>query len=187
MKANHPIFLVLAVFAAWKICPVAAQGNRIDPTRLDNAERLMLLYMPDPFDGTWKLNAAKSKFVSGPALKSDVVEIEEKNGGIECTMNPVNPDGKARTVKWIAKYDGRDYPAEIAPYADMVALNRIDEHTVNAVYKKGGKEIFSERWVVSGDGKMLTMTQTGKNPPAQGIRNTLVYQKRHSFEAPDEH
>ncbi len=187
MKANFPIMLVLAVFAAWDIGPVSAQGNRIDPTRLDNAERLMLLYTPDPFDGTWRLNAAKSRFVSGPALKSDIVEIEEKSGGIECILNPVDPGGKVRTVRWIAKYDGQDYPAEIAPYADMVALNRIDEHTVDAVYKKGGKEIISERWVVSGDGKTLTMTQTGKNPPAEGIRNTLMYQKTHSFQNPRVH
>ncbi len=90
-------------------------------------------------------------------------------------------------LRWTAKYDGWDYPAEMAPYADMVALNRIDEHTVDAVYRKVGKKIYGERWVVSSNGKTLTMTQTGKNPPAQGIRNTLVYQKRHSFEAPHEH
>ena len=99
----------------------------------------------------------------------------------------MDSDGKAHRVRWTAKYDGRDYPAEIAPYADVIALKRIAEHAVDAVYKKGGKEIFTEQWVVSSDGKTLTMTQTGKNPPAQGIRNTLVYQKRHSFEAPHGH
>ncbi len=187
MKANYPALMVLAIFAAWNIHPVSAQGSRNDPSRLDTAERLMLLYTPDPFDGTWKLNTAKSKFIPGPALKSNIIEIEEKSGGIECILNPVDSDGKAHRVRWIARYDGRDYPAEIAPYADMIALKRIDEHTVEAVYKKGGREIIAERWVVSSDGKTLTMTQTGKNPPAQGISNTLLYQKRHSFEAPHGH
>ncbi len=175
MKTSYRIFPILIALIAGNESLATAQDNR---PNLSSARRSMLLYMTDPFDGTWVLNVAKSKLTSGPALKlkSDIIEIEEISGGIECIL--VSSDGKSRRTGWTAKYDGRDYPALMAPLADAVALKRIDENTVDAIYKREGKEILTERWVISGNGRILTMTQTDGDPEAKGRRSALVYDKK---------
>ena len=47
------------------------------------------------------------------------------------------------------------------PNADMVAVKRIDAHTLESVNKKGGKVTTTQRNVVSADGKTRTVTTTG--------------------------
>ena len=175
MKVSYGASLILvALLFLPNKPPVFAQDN---PLNLGSAKRSMILYLADPFAGTWKLNVAKSKFSPDPPLKSGTIEIEEKSGGIKCVLNPVDAQGNARHGEWTAKYDGKEYPAEMAPFADAIVLSRIDTNTIEAAYKKDGEEILSERWLVSGDGKTLTMIQKGKSPPTQDLDNTLVYEK----------
>jgi len=176
MKVGYGVTLLLAaLIIAGNDRPGSAQGKA---PNVERAQRRMALYTPDPFAGRWKLNVAKSKFIPGPPLKSGTVEIEEQSGGFKCVLDPVDAQGNARHGEWVAKYDGKDYPARMTPFADAIALSRVDADTLSASYKNGGKEILSERWLVSKDGKTLTMIQKAKNPPAQGIDNTLVYEKQ---------
>ena len=175
MKRKIPVLVLtllsvgsLALYVSGK----AAQGNL--PNRQD---RPIVLFAEDSMAGTWKLNVAKSKFNPGPALKSGTLKIETQGTGIKCALDPVDAKGNARHAEWTAKYDGKDYPAGMVPFADTIALNWVDDHTVDAVYKRGGKEILNERWVLSKDRKTLTMTQIEKNSTGQGFNNTLVYDK----------
>jgi hypothetical protein len=63
----------------------------------------------------------------------------------------------------------------MVPFADAVALNKPDDHAVLAIYKRGGKAVLTERWVLSRDRRLLTMTQTEENPKGKGFLNILVY------------
>ena len=65
----------------------------------------------------------------------------------------------------------------MAPFADTIALNRIDNHTVEVVHKKGKNEILNERWVLSEDRQTLTIIQKEKNSRKTGSNNILVYEK----------
>jgi hypothetical protein len=174
MNARFGLILILLLLAG-NDPQVSAQRT---PPDLGNARRETLLYVTDPFAGTWNLNAAESRFVPGPPLKSGTIKVEEKNDGFRCILDPVDSQGNSRHGEWTAKYDGKNYPAAMTPFADAIALHRIGTNTMDAVYRKGGKEVLSERWVVSGNGRSLTITQKGKDAPAQEIDNTLLYEKQ---------
>ncbi len=178
MKKKIPV-LVLAFFGFGSSVPYvlsqAAQINLPKQQQLD--KQRMLLFDIDPMAGTWDLNVAESKFNPGPALKSSTIRIETYGNGIKCILDPVDAEGNARHGEWSAKYDGKDYPSGMAPFADTIALNRIDNHTVEVVHKKGKNEILNERWVLSEDRQTLTIIQKEKNSRKTGSNNILVYEK----------
>ena len=129
--------------------------------------------------GTWKLNAAKSKFSPGPAPKSQTLKIEAwGEDGVKYTADGVGPDGKPMHWEFQAKYDGKDNPFKGNPDADMIAYKRIDPNTVEAPTKLKGRPAAMNRIVVSKDGKTRTLTQTGKNAAGQDVNNLVVYEKQ---------
>jgi hypothetical protein len=58
------------------------------------------------------------------------------------------------------------------------SLKRIDARTFETLGKVDGKVTVTTRVTISPDGKMLTATQTGKNPEAQTIKNVIVAEKQ---------
>jgi hypothetical protein len=109
--------------------------------------------------GTWKLNLAKSKFDPGPAPKSEtrVYELWEKDG-IKATFTIVGADGKTFTREYAAHYDGKDYKYTSSPDFDTIALKLLDTNTLEATLKKGGKVVLTQKVVLSGNGKVRTLT-----------------------------
>lgn len=129
--------------------------------------------------GTWKMNAAKSKFDPGPAPKSQTLKIEAWGAdGVKYTADGMDADGKPSHWEMQAKYDGKFVPFKGNPDADMLAYKRIDANTVEATTQLNGKVTGTSRIVVSADGKTRTLTQTGKNAKGQDIHNTIVYEKQ---------
>jgi hypothetical protein len=129
--------------------------------------------------GTWKLNLAKSKFSPGPAPKSQTLKIEAwGDDGVKYSADGIGPDGKPMHWEFQAKYDGKDNPFKGNPDADMIAYKRIDANTVEATTKLKGKSAGMTKIVVSKDGKIRTLTQTGKNAAGQDVNNLLVYEKQ---------
>ena len=60
----------------------------------------------------------------------------------------------------------------------MVAVKRIDAHTLESVSKKGGKVTTTQRNVVSADGKTRTVTTTGTDGQRQKVNNVAVFEKQ---------
>jgi hypothetical protein len=149
-------------------------GQRSSPD-IHRDRQQMVMFYADPFVGVWNLDVDKSKFDPGPPLKSGKAKIEAQGEAIRCILDPVSAEGQARHGEWEAKYDGKDYPAKMVPFADAITLSKPDNHTVLATYKRGGEEVLTERWVLSRDRRVLTMTQTEKNSKGKGFLNTLVY------------
>jgi hypothetical protein len=77
-----------------------------------------------------------------------------------------------------AQYDGKDYPVTGSPLYDAYALKRINASTTESMQKKDGKIVFTNRRVVSKDGKVLTITQTGTNAQGKPVKNVLVFDKQ---------
>ena len=129
--------------------------------------------------GTWKMNAAKSKFDPGPAPKSQTLKIEAWGAdGVKYTADGTDGEGKPSHWEMQAKYDGKFVPFKGNPDADMLAYKRIDANTVEATTQLNGKVMGTSRIVVSADGKTRTLTQTGKNAKGQDVHNTVVYEKQ---------
>lgn len=132
----------------------------------------------DNWIGTWKMDAAKSKYSPGPAMKSYTLKFEATPAGTKLTGDGVAADGKAIHSVYVSKFDGKDVPWEGNPDADVAAPKKIDNNTYENAWKKGGKTVMNAKVVVAADGKSLTVTQTGTNAKGETVSNSVVYTKQ---------
>jgi len=114
---------------------------------------------PDPVIGNWELNIAKSKFTSGPVLKSQSRTYSQSGDSIAVVIKSVGSDGKETTMQTTYKLDGKDYPVTGAPGWDTISGKQVDSNTAEFTVKKGGKVIGKISRTVSKDGKTLTSRQ----------------------------
>jgi hypothetical protein len=133
----------------------------------------------DPFVGTWKLNVAKSTYSPGPAPKGTTSTYAVAGKGYKVSVKTEPASGPAQEWSFTSDLDGKDAPITgNNPNADMVAVKRIDAHTLEIVNKKGGKVTTTQKNVVAPDGKTRTVTTTGTDAQGQKINNVAVYDKQ---------
>jgi hypothetical protein len=132
----------------------------------------------DPRIGTWKLDAAKSKYSPGPPPQSLTVKVEPAGQGEKVTAEFVNADGTRTTTVYTANFDGKDNPLTGSQLANTVALKRIDTRTTERTDKKEGKVVQTLIRVVSQDGKTMTVTVKGTNAQGQAVANVIVFDKQ---------
>ena len=129
--------------------------------------------------GTWKMNAAKSKYSPGPAPKSNIAKWEAVQGGVRLTVDVVPAKGETQHYESSGKFDGKDNPVKgNNPDGDAMMFSKIDARTFEAVTMKGGKTTLTARIVVAADGKTRITTQTGKDGQGQTVNNTTFYEKQ---------
>ena len=133
---------------------------------------------PDPLMGTWKFNSAKSRYTPEPPLRSSIIRREPAPNGLHYTNDGVDGQGKAFHTEYTAYFDGKDHA--IAGDADRgsIALHRISSRLVDTINRRDGKITARGRWMVSPDGKVMTMIIQG--PPDQSpVRyNVMVYDRQ---------
>ena len=132
----------------------------------------------DNWLGTWKLNAAKSKYSPGPAPKSLTLNFEATADGIRHTSDGVNAEGNPTHGEYVSKFDGQDVPWTGNPDADRASARKIDDNTYENVWKKDGKPTITAKAVVSKDGKTFTTFHKGTNAKGQKVNNTVVYDRQ---------
>lgn len=132
----------------------------------------------DNWLGTWKIDAAKSKWSPGPAPKSLTLKFEKASDGIKFTGDGVGADGTATHSEFLSKYDGKDVPYPGNPDADTAAPKKVDDSTYTNTWKKDGKTTITAKVVVSADGKSMTITQTGTNAKGETVNNVILYNKQ---------
>lgn len=59
-----------------------------------------------------------------------------------------------------------------------MTLKRIDARTMGRTNKKGEKVVATSTWVVSEDGKTMTVTTKGTNAQGQATNNVTVWDKQ---------
>jgi hypothetical protein len=129
--------------------------------------------------GTWKMNAAKSKYSPGPVPKSNIAKWEAFQGGVKLTVDVVRANGETLHYESSGKFDGKDNPVKgNNPDGDAVAFSKIDARTYEAVTKKGGQTTVTAHIVVATDGKTRITTQTGKDGQGQTVNNMMFYEKQ---------
>jgi hypothetical protein len=137
----------------------------------------LLVAQSDPFFGTWKFNAAKSKFEPGPPYKSET-RTSQRAGDVK--VERVNADGKTQAYEYRVKYNGKDYPitGQGPNGADTIAIKRIDANTLQATLKNASTVLFTAKDVVSKDGSVMTFTSKGIDANGQRFNNVVVYDKQ---------
>jgi hypothetical protein len=139
---------------------------------------LFLYGQSDPAIGTWKFNAAKSKYSPGTLPKSVVFKVDVSPQGRTTTSGGVDSAGKPIHSGYTAKFDGKDYPIKGDPDLDTVALKLIDQYTYERIGKRAGKVVQRMTVVVAKDGKTLTTTSKGTTAQGQAYDNIAFYEKQ---------
>jgi hypothetical protein len=127
--------------------------------------------------GTWKLNPAKSQ-IGQTAVRAQTLTFESTPAGIKLTSLGTDADGKPVTGGYTSRFDGKDVPWAGNPMADMASPKKIDDNTYENTWKKGGKATVTAKVSVSADGKILTVTQDGKDPQGKDVHSVAVYDKQ---------
>jgi len=119
----------------------------------------------DPFNGTWKLNVAKSKMQPATASRSEMIRYRITGNEEDFLSDAVTSEGRAESIKYAARYDdGKAYPFSISvdgkvtnPGATTM-VKKIDARTRERYNVRDGKPVLASRRVVSPDGKTMTIT-----------------------------
>jgi hypothetical protein len=149
------------------------------------------LYAADPWEGTWKLNEAKSKLTRGTDKDTKVVYnstlIRDK---VTVTTDGVEGDGTPFHSEWKGRFDGKDYEITGDPDANMRSYTKMNDRTLSMTAKKGGEVLAYVLIIVSADGKSQDVRLTSaaaatsvykekanEKATEKGFRNKAVYDK----------
>jgi hypothetical protein len=128
--------------------------------------------------GTWKLNVAKSTFSPGPPPTSMTITYSMVGtDGMKIAVDVAPADGAAQHWEMTAHYDGKDYPVNGNPAADMISLKKVDDLTGESTFKKDGKISATNVRKISADGKTLTITSTGTTADGKPRKDVQVFEK----------
>ena len=117
----------------------------------------------DLFAGEWTEDLSKTRLRQGMALK---IEADGMDG--------VRFWGD---FSYSARFDGKEYDLKNSSN-DTVALQLVDAHTVDAIYRRDDQVSQRDRWVVSADGAEMTLTTTGALETGQQVKETIVFRKQ---------
>jgi hypothetical protein len=142
----------------------------------------------DPFLGTWKLNAAKSKFSpafyalmkQAPPKEQTVVIRELGTDELEVTMTGTQTDGKPIATKSTSPRQGGALKIQQGNFPEGMTIvsTRIDPNTSYLTFMLNGKQVFVAESVVSKNGKTFQNTAKGTDPQGKPVESTGVYDKQ---------
>jgi hypothetical protein len=140
----------------------------------------------DPFDGTWRLNVAKSQMQPATASKSEIIRFRIVGDEEQFVSEAVTAKGESESIKYSARYnDGKPYPftitidGKVTNPGALMTMRKIDTWTRERYNMRDGKPVLASRRVVSRDGK--TMTLTILRVDAQGnevVNETRILEKQ---------
>lgn len=111
------------------------------------------------WNGTWHLNAAKSKFGSSAKEASETRTYDISGNKVTMKSSSKNLAGKELNFSYTAGYDGKWYPMVGNPNADRIMLKAVSDREVRASSRLKGKPSVHSTATVSSDGKHLTLTR----------------------------
>lgn len=132
----------------------------------------------DPVVGTWQLNASKSTFTAGAALKSQTRTYTQSGSSITLVMKTVGADGKESTLKTTYQLDGKNYPVTGAPDYDSLSAKQINPHTASFTLMKAGKAVGRTSRTVSHDGKQMTSKLSMTSAKGEQTDSVLVFDRQ---------
>jgi hypothetical protein len=111
------------------------------------------------WNGTWHLDAAKSKFASPGKEVSETRTYDVSGGKVSLKSSSKDPSGKELNFSYSAGLDGKSYPMVGNPNADSISLNAVSPTQFRAKSRLHGKLTVQSTATVSADAKHLTLTR----------------------------
>src|SRR6478672_4177277 len=129
----------------------------------------------DPIVGTWQLNASKSSFTAGPAIKSQTRTYSQSGRSITLVMKTIGADGKESTTHTTYQLNGKDFPVTGTADYDTLSAKQVDSNTAEFTLKKGGKAVGTTSRTVSKDGKTLTTKTKQTSATGEKTESVMVF------------
>lgn len=117
----------------------------------------------DPFAGEWTEDLSKTLLQQGLVLKI----APDGSGGVHFLAD----------YSYTARFDGKQYDVKNSPN-DTVSLQLVDPHTVDAIFRRDDQVSQKDAWMVSPDGKQMTLTSTGTLETGQHFTEKLLFKKQ---------
>ena len=131
-----------------------------------------------PYVGTWKLDAAKTKYKMGAAPKEQTVTISESGGDLNIVVKGVASDGTPVSSHYAVPIAGGAGKIVESKVYDGISNKRVSDSERETSYSKGGKVVYTVHSMVSSDGKTLTTHVKGTNSAGQMVEGTNVQIKQ---------
>ena len=96
------------------------------------------------------------------------------DGGIKGTVTGTEANGTPVTLSYTAKFDGKFYPTTGSAGGDSVSFRRVSARKLESARKTNGKVEAGGTFVLSKDGRVVTLTFTLPNGRPG---NVLVFEK----------
>jgi len=139
---------------------------------------LTLMAAENPFVGTWKENMDKSKLSGAEGVANVTVKYEMDGDTFKASVEGTDPQGQPASFTYEGKLDGTPGAVTGATMMDAISLQRLGTHSMKVIGKKDGKVAYTDRRVVSKDGKTLTISRSGTDSQGKAYRSTLVFDKQ---------
>jgi hypothetical protein len=138
------------------------------------------LWAADPFTGTWKMDVAKSKFLAGREVKELTMTVAEQADIGVVTAKGTNGEGKPISVKYTVPFKGGTlaYSEGGPPAGTTVVAKRVDRNTVEFNVTMNGKQVASDRAVLSPDRNTITLTRQSVDATGKPVQGTEVYDRQ---------
>jgi hypothetical protein len=139
-----------------------------------------LAQSPDAWGGTWLLDVTQSSFdPPNLAPKSQTTTITQSGDRYTVVSDGVGAQGQKTHDETVYKFDGHDYDVKGAPDPKTTrTYTRVDDHHYSYETKVNGAITTTSRVAVTPDGKVRTITVTGRDAQGRVIRNFLVWSKQ---------
>jgi hypothetical protein len=117
----------------------------------------------DLFAGEWTQDLSKTRLRQGLTLKIEA----DGSGGVRFLGD----------FSYTAHFDGKQYDLK-GSRNDTVALELVDPHTVDAIYRRDNQVTQKDRWLVSADGQQMTLSTAGTLETGQRFTEKLLFKKQ---------
>jgi len=138
------------------------------------------LYAADSFSGTWKLNAAKSKYESGPAPKETTVTVTEGSDITDVTVTGTDGSGKPIATHMTHPTDGGPvrFLAGGPTDGSTESVQQVNANTRHITVMQSGKAVRTEQITVSADGKTMRVVAKGTSSGGKSFTDLEVFEKQ---------
>jgi hypothetical protein len=132
----------------------------------------------DPFLGQWKLDVQRSHYPAGTCPKEMVIEMADVKQGIHYHSHTIYAGGRTAQAEYVADYKGKQAAVMgTRGFLLPVTLKRLDARTVVASYSRGQQVVATSRRVLSGDGRLMTITTKSRDQSGKNVITVGVYEK----------
>jgi hypothetical protein len=133
------------------------------------------------FNGTWKLDVAKSRLANTNQIASVTMRIEETGPIYRTIFDIISAAGESQHQEIIRYNDGKEHPLEgvNVPAGYFEISKKISNgQTFKVTRKKDGKVVGEVNAKVSPNGKVLTAKQKGVTAQGQDFDELLVFERQ---------